>query len=157
MHCNSSAARNSCCGSQTYFRTPQSVALATALHAELVKGLELKDGGIRNANFLVIRKSEMPSVLLEIAFINNAREEALLASPAFRQRVAESIVNGIRRYAATKFWQLRRADLTPATTVAAAPAATVSASASPATSSTPPPTCRAPERGEISLGSHLPD
>lgn len=112
VHCNSSAARNSNSGTQVYYKTPQSIMLATAMHQELIKGLELKDGGIRTAGFLVIRKSLMPAVLLEIAFINNTREEELLATPAFRQQAAEAVVNGVRRYAANKVWQLRRSDIT---------------------------------------------
>jgi N-acetylmuramoyl-L-alanine amidase len=112
VHCNSSAKRNSAKGTQTYYRTPQSIQLASAMHHELLKSLELHDGGVRNGNFAVIRESRMPSVLLEIAFINNAKEEELLRTPAFRQKTAEAILNGVRRYAASATWKLRRADLT---------------------------------------------
>ncbi|MHB9026142.1 MAG: N-acetylmuramoyl-L-alanine amidase [Armatimonadota bacterium] len=111
VHNNSSATRNSLSGTQTYYTTPQSVALASAIHAELLKGLELKNGGIRTANFLVTRKSTMPAVLLELAFINNSTEEKLLCSAEFRQKAAQSIVNGLRRYAATRTWQMRRGDI----------------------------------------------
>ncbi|MHB0937875.1 MAG: N-acetylmuramoyl-L-alanine amidase [Armatimonadota bacterium] len=112
VHCNSTPTRNSASGTQTYFKTPQSIPLASAMHEELVKAIELRDGGIRAANFLVIRKSQMPSVLLEIAFINNAKEEQLLCTPAFRDKVAQGILNGVRRYATSDHWKLRRANLT---------------------------------------------
>jgi N-acetylmuramoyl-L-alanine amidase len=111
VHCNSSPRRNSSSGTQTYYRTPQSASFAAAMHTELVRALGLKNGGVRTANFLVIRKSLMPAILLEIAYLNNDEEEALLRSPAFRQKAAEAIVNGIRRYAASSAWQLRRSDL----------------------------------------------
>lgn len=111
VHCNSSASRNSGNGTQTYYKTAQSVGLASAIHDEVNKSLDLKDGGIRTANFLVIRKSLMPSVLVELAFINNEREECLLCNPAFRQKAAEGIVNGLRHYAASNAWKLRRGEI----------------------------------------------
>jgi len=120
VHCNSTTVRNSCSGTQTYYNTPQSAPLAAAIQSEEVNSIDLPNGGVRTANFLVIRKSHMPAVLVEIGFLNNTKEEALLNTPAFRQRAAEGIVNGIRRYAATRAWQLRRADHT-ATFAAAIP------------------------------------
>ena len=128
VHNNSTPTRNSGSGTQTYFRTPQSIPLAAAMHEELVKALELRDGGVRNGNYAVIRESKMPSVLLEIAFINNLKEEQLLNSPAFRQKAAEGILNGVRRYAASDHWKLRRADLT--TIMAETPVTVVVAEAS---------------------------
>jgi len=119
VHCNSSATRNTGSGTQVYFKTPQSIPLAAIMHEELIKALELRDGGIRTARFVVIRKSLMPAVLLEIAFINNEKEEQLLCTPAFRQKAAEAILNGVRRYASSNAWKLRRSDLT--TIFAAAP------------------------------------
>jgi N-acetylmuramoyl-L-alanine amidase len=110
VHCNSSAVRNSAQGTQTYYFTPQSTALAAAMHVELIKALGLTNGGIRIARFLVIRKSLMPSVLLELAFINNAREEELLTSPAFRQQAADAILAGVRRYAANRTWQFKQGE-----------------------------------------------
>jgi N-acetylmuramoyl-L-alanine amidase len=105
IHCNSTPKPNTASGTQTYFNTPQSAPLADCMQRELVKGLALPNGGVRTAGYLVIRKSLMPAVLLELAFINNLREEALLATPDFRETAAEAVVNGIRRYAAGKEWQ----------------------------------------------------
>jgi N-acetylmuramoyl-L-alanine amidase len=120
IHSNSTAVRNSCSGTQTYYTTPQSSGLAAAMQTELVSALGLKNGGVRTANFLVTRKSRMPAILIEIAFINNTTEEKLLADPAFRQRTAAAIVNGVRRYAATRTWQLQRVER-PAPAPAPAP------------------------------------
>lgn len=113
VHCNSTANRNSANGTQTYYKTPQSATLAAVMQTELVKSLEFKNGGVHTANFSVIRKSQMPSVLLELGFINHDREAALLATPEYRQKAAVAIAAGLRRYAATKSWQQRRADLSP--------------------------------------------
>jgi len=40
----------------------------------------------------------MPSVLVEVAFLTNRREGQLLATEAYRQRVAESLSDGVTRY-----------------------------------------------------------
>jgi N-acetylmuramoyl-L-alanine amidase len=40
----------------------------------------------------------MPSVLAEIGFLSNAREEQLLRKPEHRQRLAEALYQGVSRY-----------------------------------------------------------
>ncbi len=121
VHCNSTVARNTANGTETYYKTPQSAQFAAVMHAELVKATKLKNNGVRTANFLVIRKSRMPSVLLELGYLNHYKDEALLLNPDFRQRVAQGIVEGVRRYAATKSWKMRRGEAwDDATAVAAA-------------------------------------
>lgn len=111
VHCNSSPVHNSSSGTQVYYHSPQSLPLATVIHTELIEALGLKDGGIRQANFLVIRKSCMPAILIELAFINNDKEEALLLTDEFQQRAAEAIVKGLRQYAASNAWKYRRLEM----------------------------------------------
>ncbi len=111
VHCNSSPTHNSSCGTEIYFTTPQSIPLATAMHDELIKALELKDGGIRSRSLSVTRKSRMPAILIELAYINNDREEKLLLSDEFQQKAAEAIVAGLRAYAASNLWKLRRGEI----------------------------------------------
>ena len=43
----------------------------------------------------------MPSILCEIGFVSNTREEALLKKPEHRQRLAEALYRGLARYAET--------------------------------------------------------
>jgi len=43
----------------------------------------------------------MPSVLTEIGFLSNPREEALLRKPEYRQKIAEALYRGISQYAGT--------------------------------------------------------
>lgn len=54
--------------------------------------------GVKQAGFFVLRGAMMPSVLVEIGFISNAREERKLRSPGFRQDMAEIIYRGVLRY-----------------------------------------------------------
>lgn len=58
-----------------------------------------KNRGVRKAPFVVLIGANMPSVLAEIGFLSNPREEALLMKPDYRQKLAESLYRGISRYA----------------------------------------------------------
>jgi N-acetylmuramoyl-L-alanine amidase len=58
-----------------------------------------KNRGIKKAPFVVLIGASMPSVLAEIGFLSNAREEQLLKRPDHRQRLAEALFQGVSRYA----------------------------------------------------------
>jgi N-acetylmuramoyl-L-alanine amidase len=56
------------------------------------------DQGVKTAGFYVLVGAQMPAVLFETSFISNPAEEQRLASPDYRQRLADSIVNAIKAY-----------------------------------------------------------
>jgi N-acetylmuramoyl-L-alanine amidase len=58
----------------------------------------LKDLGVKQAPFVVLIGATMPSVLAEISFVTNPQEVRLLKGNAYRQKIAESLVNAIRKY-----------------------------------------------------------
>jgi N-acetylmuramoyl-L-alanine amidase len=64
-------------------------------------GNRTKDRGVRKAPFIVLIGAGMPSVLTEIGFLSNAREEALLKKPEYRQKIAEALSRGISQYTDT--------------------------------------------------------
>lgn len=76
--------------------------IQTSLHSGSSKaGVPGKDRGVRKAPFIVLIGAQMPSVLTEIGFLSNSREEALLRKPEYRQKIAESIYRGLAQYAGT--------------------------------------------------------
>lgn len=90
-------------GIETYYYRNKSTSaasryLATLMQRELVGALQLRDIGVKDANFLVIRQTSMPSVLLELGFLSNAREESLMRTKEFREKAANSIVRALRDY-----------------------------------------------------------
>jgi len=87
-------------GSETYYLTPQSLALAQMIQDELGVVLGIPSRGIKTANFLVLRDSGIPTVLVETAFISHPDEEARLRDNTFRQRIAQAIHRGITRFLA---------------------------------------------------------
>ncbi len=53
---------------------------------------------VGRANFLVLKSPDVPSVLVETAFISNPKEEKKLTEKEFQQRMGRAISNGIRDY-----------------------------------------------------------
>jgi N-acetylmuramoyl-L-alanine amidase len=58
----------------------------------------IKDLGVKQAPFVVLIGASMPSVLAEISFVTNPQEAKLLKSSAYRQRIAEALFDGIKKY-----------------------------------------------------------
>jgi N-acetylmuramoyl-L-alanine amidase len=56
------------------------------------------DGGVHYAGFYVLVGARMPAVLFETSYISNPTEEQRLASPAYKDRLADAIANAIRAY-----------------------------------------------------------
>jgi N-acetylmuramoyl-L-alanine amidase len=58
----------------------------------------VKDLGVKQAPFVVLIGANMPSVLAETGFVTNPQEARLLKGNAYRQKLAESLFNAIRKY-----------------------------------------------------------
>ncbi len=59
----------------------------------------IKNRGVKKAPFVVLIGASMPSVLAEIGFLSNVREESLLKKSDHRQKLAEALYRGVFRYA----------------------------------------------------------
>lgn len=69
------------------------------MHKELVSiNTKLRNLGVKQAPFVVLIGAEMPSVLAEISFLSNRAESLLLKTEAYRQAIAEGLVQAILRY-----------------------------------------------------------
>ncbi len=72
----------------------------SAQHALAAKNSpRLRNRGVKKAPFVVLIGASMPSILTEVGFLSNPREEALFNKPDHRQRVAEAIFRGVSQYA----------------------------------------------------------
>lgn len=58
----------------------------------------MKSLGVKQAPFVVLIGADMPSVLVEIAFITNPQEGRLLKSSAYRQKIAQALFDAVRGY-----------------------------------------------------------
>jgi N-acetylmuramoyl-L-alanine amidase len=76
--------------------------MQTALYSAAVRSNpSARNRGVKKAPFVVLIGAEMPSILVEIGFVSNAREESLLKRSDHRQKLAEALYRGVARYAET--------------------------------------------------------
>jgi N-acetylmuramoyl-L-alanine amidase len=75
-----------------------SLKLGKALLGELEQVGRLHKGSVEQAGFAVLKAPDIPSVLVETAFISNPEEEKRLIDEAYQERLAAAILAGIRRY-----------------------------------------------------------
>ena len=75
-----------------------SMKLAKAVLSELGGINTLHKGAVEQAGFAVLKAPDIPSILVETAFITNPEEEARLGDDAYQDKIAEAIVAGIKRY-----------------------------------------------------------
>jgi N-acetylmuramoyl-L-alanine amidase len=62
------------------------------------RNTQVRDLGVKQAPFVVLIGAAMPSVLAEISFVTNKQEGQLLKSTAYRQQIAESLLDAVLRY-----------------------------------------------------------
>jgi N-acetylmuramoyl-L-alanine amidase len=79
-------------------RDPENIALATAMHASLITRVGGFDRGIKRARFIVLRDCNIPSVLIEGGFLTNPQDRVRIATPIYRQLLAQAILHGILSY-----------------------------------------------------------
>lgn len=80
----------------------ESSELSSFIVCEASGRLKIPNNGIKQANFYVLRGTQMPSVLVECAYLSNYTEEAKLQTGSFQKSVADSIYEGIKKYYARK-------------------------------------------------------
>ncbi|WP_051314938.1 peptidoglycan-binding protein [Alteribacter aurantiacus] len=89
-------------GTETYWnnnhQSADSRALAEAIQERLISKLGTQDRGVKEANFHVIRHTQVPSVLVELGFITNRQEAERMQTAAFKQAAAEAIKEGVMNF-----------------------------------------------------------
>ena len=82
--------------------------LAVEVQHQLNRLAGIKERGVKQARFVVLRSAAMPAVLVETAFISNPKEEQKLKDPAFVDQVAQAIAKGVRSYLAGSTGTVKR-------------------------------------------------
>ncbi len=78
-----------------------SIELSRNICRAMDKNLGVRVIGVKGARFEILRGARMPAVLVEVGFLSNSSEEHMLKNSYYRQKVAESIVEGIHDYSQT--------------------------------------------------------
>ena len=99
VHCNAFS-NGKANGMETYHAPTavQGARLARLLNEELERLGGLSNRGVKAARFYVMTHSQCPASLIELGFITNPREEQLLASDDYQQKLAQAITNAVNRY-----------------------------------------------------------
>lgn len=77
----------------------EAIELSRAICRSVDCNLDAEVLGVKNANFEVLRGTQMPAVLIETGFVSNYEEERMLKNSYYRQKIAESISEAIHNYA----------------------------------------------------------
>lgn len=102
IHYNSTPALPNVTGIGTYYYHGQNKGLATYVQKELIKETGATDRGVAFGNFLVIRQTFKPAILVELGFLSNQQKEKLLQTSAYQKKLVQGMVNGLQKYFANK-------------------------------------------------------
>jgi N-acetylmuramoyl-L-alanine amidase len=80
------------------YKQGESDLLAQFVSKRISKDIKVKNRGVKQSKFFVLRNNLMPAVLIEVGFLSNIREEKLLGTTEYRQKMADAIVLGIIDY-----------------------------------------------------------
>ena len=72
--------------------------MAETLTNNLSNALGTKNRGVATADFVVIRETRMPAVLIELAFITNASDRKIITTPATQKKAAKTIYDTIVKF-----------------------------------------------------------
>ncbi|MEY3223210.1 MAG: N-acetylmuramoyl-L-alanine amidase LytC [Cyanobacteriota bacterium] len=98
IHANSAGAnRPEVSGLETY-HYESGLTLARIVHSKILQSLNVRDRNVRKARFYVLRKTSMPSILVETGFITGREDVANLTNSTYQNQMAEAIAQGIIQY-----------------------------------------------------------
>jgi len=84
-------------GTSTYYFS-SGENLAQVVQDSIVQSVGMQDRGIHSARFYVLRKTSMPAILVETAFVTGADDAKKLADSSWRSQMATAIANGVLQY-----------------------------------------------------------
>jgi N-acetylmuramoyl-L-alanine amidase len=98
IHANAiSMSRPDVNGLETYYYD-SGQSLASSIHSSITQNVTIRDRKVRRARFYVLRKSSMPSVLVEVGFVTGAEDAARLRTTAYQNQMADAIARGILQH-----------------------------------------------------------
>lgn len=81
-----------------YAYQSQSLSLAELIQGQYAAHAGRKNKGVKQAGFLVLWRTPMPSVLTEVGFISNAAEAKFLGSEAGQEKIAAALLRAVKEY-----------------------------------------------------------
>ena len=75
-----------------------SLALATCVQHSILGHIPQVDRGVRRARFAVLRLTRAPAILVEGGFLTNDQDSRSINDPAWRERLAEAVAQGVKSF-----------------------------------------------------------
>lgn len=90
-------------GTETFYHAGSANAaasrlLALQLQRELIAALGLRNRGVKESSFFILKNTRIPAALVELGFISNPAEERILLDPENQERAAMALYRGIEVY-----------------------------------------------------------
>ncbi|MGG2108552.1 N-acetylmuramoyl-L-alanine amidase [Lysinibacillus pakistanensis] len=103
IHANSVLNNTTANGTETFYAMTsgdkqESIDLATFVNNQIVNDLKMRNRGVKNEQFYVIRNTIIPAILVELGFLTNSEDRAKLTDDHYIELFAESIYKGIVEY-----------------------------------------------------------
>jgi N-acetylmuramoyl-L-alanine amidase len=76
----------------------ESSDLAEMIQREMNATLGIRNRGVKQTGLRVLKGLSMPGVLIETAFLSNPKEEKLLLTPEFREKIVEAVIEAVRKF-----------------------------------------------------------
>ncbi|MGO1042795.1 N-acetylmuramoyl-L-alanine amidase [Clostridioides sp. ZZV15-6598] len=105
IHLNAEKNGNTATGIETWYRnkaTDGSKELAQTVQSTIASYVKVRDRGIIENNFEVLRESNMPAILIECGFLTTPSEEQKIINEKYQEQLTEGIVQGILSYLDSK-------------------------------------------------------
>jgi N-acetylmuramoyl-L-alanine amidase len=97
IHYNSSPKNVS--GTLTFFYSESNdLRLARAIETRLGQGIGLKSNGLSYGNYHILRENPLPAALVELGFLSNPYDEAIVRTSAYQKKAAKAIAEGLADY-----------------------------------------------------------
>lgn len=85
-------------GVSTYYANETSRRLAQEVQSSLASTVSLHNRGVMQANYRVIHRNSSPAILMELGFITNPGDLAVIQTSDYQNKVAQAITNGLKSY-----------------------------------------------------------
>ncbi|MCC5624384.1 N-acetylmuramoyl-L-alanine amidase [Nostoc sp. CHAB 5715] len=89
--------RSDVSGLETYYYG-SGLGLARTVHNSILQSVNVRDRGVRRARFYVLRKSSMPSILVETGYLTGRDDNPKLRTSAYQNQMADAIARGVLQY-----------------------------------------------------------
>lgn len=81
-----------------YYSESDDLRLARSIESRLGQGIGLKSNGVSFGNYHILRENSLPAALVELGFLSNPKDEAIVRKASYQKKAAKAIAEGLADY-----------------------------------------------------------